>query len=87
MTQDEYNKIDQVRAMCHGFAAAIQLHLQGHGDLNIPEMGRRLQQSNATLASILHTHPELYQRKTLQNDRKNYENHYQEPTFNWEGQS
>ena len=81
MTQDEYNKIDQVRAMCHGFSAAIHLAQDGHGTLNIEEMGRRLQESNATLASILNTHPELYQKKTLQNDNK--KEHYQEPTFNW----
>jgi hypothetical protein len=60
MTQEEYDKIDAVRAMCMGFSVAIQLSLKGEGSLNLEAMQERLQNGNVTLAGILNDYPELY---------------------------
>ena len=62
MKQEEYDKINSVRAMLHGFSAAIRLSLKDGGELRIEKIGERLQEGNKTLASILNDHPELYHR-------------------------
>jgi hypothetical protein len=49
MTKEEYDKIDSIRAMCHGFLAAIRLSLMGEGSLNLEAMQERLQNGNAVL--------------------------------------
>ena len=64
MTQEEYDKIDSVRAMCHGFSAAIRLSLMGEGSLNLEAMQERLQNGNAVLSGILNDHPEHYEYPT-----------------------
>lgn len=64
MTQEEYDKIDSVRAMCHGFAAAIQLSIIGDGSVNLEVIQERLQNANVILGGILNDHPEHYEYPT-----------------------
>ena len=63
MTQEEYNKIDSVRAMCMGFSIAIKLSQEQAtaGQLRLDVMQERLQEGNKVLGGILNDYPELYQ--------------------------
>lgn len=65
MKQSEINTLEEIRAMCHGFSAAIASNVSSNSPVVLGYLQERLQKANEKLARIIEDNAEYKEGKWI----------------------